>query len=190
MKKEQLYEAIGEIEEAYIQDAHKAKNTKKTPLWLKWGSVATSIAAVLLIAFFGLNGLIWNQDLPATKTTYATEETAFGTRYVYRVDQEAYSSYRGAKVIDSEYIGEKIEDVTVTAGWITEPSQEPAGETLRGEIYEIKGVSQDVAVALWFLDKGEALTTTHHYVIVNPTADLSPVADYVIPDYIPDYGEE
>ncbi len=189
MKKEQLYVAIGEIKETYIQEARQP-NEKKIPPWTRWCPIAASLAAVLMVAFFGLNGKLWNTDLPATNTADATEETAFGTRYVYRVDQESYSSYCGAKVIDPERIGGKLEEVTVTAGWITEPSQEPAGENLRGEIYEIKGVSPDIAVALWFLDKGEALTTTHYYVIVNPAADLSPVADYVIPDYVPNDNEE
>jgi len=33
---------------------------------------------------------------------------------------------------------------------------------------------------LKFIDQGEAVTTTHYYVIMNPRADLAPVAEYII----------
>ena len=184
MKKEQLYEALGEIKEEYIADARSSHRKNSTP-WLKWGAVAASLAVVLLAGFFALNNRIGNTDLPITESIYATGETAFGTRYVYRIYEGPFASYAGGKVIDPQFIGEKLEDVTVTAGWITDPSQEPGEEILRGEVYAIDGVSPDVAAALWFLDKGDALTTTHYYVILNPNADLSPVEEYVIPDYLP-----
>ncbi len=190
MKKEQLYEAIGEIKDTYITEAH-GEERKRTPLWIKWGSVAASLAVVILIGFFALHGKIRNEDLPATETTEATEETAFGTRYVYRIQEGDFAPYVGGKVIAQDRIGEKLEAVTVSGGWITEEGQEPADEILAGEVYAIEGVAGEVAVALKFLDKGDALTTTHYYVILNPEADLSPVEEYVIPDYMPDHtGEE
>ena len=43
----------------------------------------------------------------------------------------------------------------------------------------------DIAVALKFLDKGEAVTTTHYYVILNPNADWSVVEEYVIAPIVP-----
>ncbi len=65
--------------------------------------------------------------------------------------------------------------------WDRDEQAIPAtSEKLRGEIYSITGISNDVAVALKFLDKGEAVTTTHYYVILNPGADLTPVAEYII----------
>jgi hypothetical protein len=191
MKKEQLYEAIGQIDEAYLQDTHGTKGKSTPSLWFKFGTVAASFGVVLLLAYFILNSSLWNRDLPPTATTEATMETAFGTRYVYRVKEGDFSAYRGGKVIDKALIGEKIETVTVSAGWITEEGQAPTDEELTAEVYTITGVSTEVAAALRFLDKGDALTTTHYYVILNPEADLSPVADYVIPDYMPNNpGEE
>ena len=189
MNKEQLYEAIGEVNDSYIHEALYSHKKAMSP-WVKWGSVAASLAAVLLIAFMGISGRFDPTELPTLGCLEATEETAFGTRYVYSVDHEPYNIYVCGKVIDEERIGKKLEDVTVTAGWITAPSQTPADETLRGEIYAIKDISPDVAVALWFLDKGDALTTTHYYVILNPDADLSPMAEYVIADPISDPKEE
>ncbi len=42
------------------------------------------------------------------------------------------------------------------------------------------GIDNNVAVALKFVDKGEAVTTTYYYVIMNPNADLSAVEEYII----------
>ena len=191
MKKEQLYEAMGGIKDTYITEAHREVE-KRTPLWIKWGSVAASLTVVFLIGFFILNGRIWNEDLPAIETVEATlGETAFGTRYVYRIQEGTFATYVGGKVIGEDRIGEKLEDVKVWGGWITEDGQEPGDEILAAEVYAVEGVAPEVAAALWFLDKGDALTTTHYYVILNPEADLSPMEDYVIRAYTPNNtGEE
>ena len=47
-------------------------------------------------------------------------------------------------------------------------------------MYEITGIDSGIAVALKFIDQGEAVTTTHYYVIMNPNADLTAVEDYII----------
>lgn len=46
MKKEQLYEAIGDINENYINDAHKTEKKKSRPVWLKWGAIAACLCLV------------------------------------------------------------------------------------------------------------------------------------------------
>ena len=61
-------------------------------------------------------------------------------------------------------------------------------ETLRGEVYEIIGISSETAAALKFIDQGEAVTTTHYYVILNPAADLSSVEEYTIAPILPNSG--
>ena len=48
MKKEQLYEVLGDINENYINDAHKTVKKKSRPVWVKWGAVA---ACRLLMLF-------------------------------------------------------------------------------------------------------------------------------------------
>ena len=115
-----------------------------------------------------------------------------GESYVYGIEKGKFSSYTSGKVISEDKIGEKIEDVSVAAGWrnnteMTWISQ----ETLRAEVYSIDGISADVAVALKFIDKGDALTTTHYYVITNPNADLTSVEEYVIyPGFPNNAGDE
>ena len=127
------------------------------------------------------------------ETTNLVTKNEFGyeSRYFYKVDEGDFSTYIGGKVINKDKLGEKISDVTVTAGWETwvgeKLTETVSTENLQAEVYLINGVSNDVAVALKFIDKGEAVTTTHYYVILNPDTDLSSVKEYIIPYSIPGY---
>ena len=107
-------------------------------------------------------------------------ESAFSETYVYNVSDGKFSTYVSGKVISEDKIDYKIADVSVAAGWKNSFDEQLTTETLRAEVYLIKGISKDVAVALKFIDKGDALTTTHYYVIMNPDADLTSVKEYLI----------
>ena len=126
-----------------------------------------------------------------TQSVTSNEFSGYKKSYFYKVDDDNFSSYIGGKVINKDKLGEKISDVTVTAGWETwvgeKLTETVSTENLRAEVYLINGVSNDVAVALKFIDKGEAVTTTHYYVILNPDADLSSVNEYIIPYSVPGY---
>ena len=177
MKAEQLYEAIGDLEDAYI---HEAKKARKSP-WIKWGILAACCALILTAG-----GLLYPRHTRGSEEeSTAATELWFSEAYFYQIDQGAYASYMGGKVIEEEKLGEKIEDVTLTAGWRNREGQWLTEEHLRGELYLIKGVSQELAVAVKFLDLGDALTTTHYYVILNQEADLSPVQDYYLAPMFP-----
>ncbi len=117
-------------------------------------------------------------------------ETSWVDSYVYEIEEGEYSEYFAGKVIEKSKVGDKVADVTLVAGWKTVSDGEWATqEKLHGEIFLINGVEKDIAVALRFIDKGEAVTTTHYYVMMNPNADLSAVEEYIIP--LPtDNGEE
>lgn len=119
---------------------------------------------------------------PATANA-VTEETALHSEYKYHINSGKYKNYVAGKVIEKEKVGEKVGSVTVTAGWegpgaVAEGNT--AKETLSADVYYIKGVSDDVAVCLKFKNKGDSLTTTHYYVVINPEADYTPVREYVI----------
>ena len=107
-------------------------------------------------------------------------ESAFSETYVYNVSDGKFSTYVSGKVISEDKIDYKIADVSVAAGWKNSFDELLTTETLRAEVYLIKGISKDVAVALKFIDKGDALTTTHYYVIMNPDADLTSLKEYLI----------
>ncbi|MBO7176558.1 MAG: hypothetical protein J6W14_04230 [Clostridia bacterium] len=116
-----------------------------------------------------------------TSADIFTQIPLTGESYVYRVEEGVYSAYASGKVIEESRIGEKLEDVTVMGGWRNNSDGTwISQEQLRAELYAIRDISREVAVALKFLDQGDALTTTHYYVIMNPAADLTAVADYVI----------
>jgi len=47
MKKEQLYEVLGDINENYINDAHKTAKKKSRPVWVKWGAIAACLCLIV-----------------------------------------------------------------------------------------------------------------------------------------------
>ena len=53
MKKEKLYEAIGEIDDNYINDAHLTAKKKSRPVWVKWVSMAACLSLIIAGGLFG-----------------------------------------------------------------------------------------------------------------------------------------
>ena len=86
-------------------------------------------------------------------------------------------------MISEERSGHKIEDGVVAAGWKNEAGEWLSTEHLNAEVYAIEGVESDVAVALKFVDQGEAVTTTHYYVMMHPNAEYNGTV-------FPNYSEE
>ena len=196
MTNEKFYEALGDIKEDYVKEAEeyrkgkkpvRQKSVRQKSALRKWGSLAACIAVVLIAAAVVRPMLIDH----ASVTPPVTGELKYESRYVYHVDGGAFSAYVGGKVIAEDKIGDKLEDVSVIGGWKNSYDEWVYTETLRGEIYAVADISADVAVALKFIDQGEAVTTTHYYVIMNPNADLSSVAEYIIvPDVPNNLGDE
>ena len=51
MKKEQLYEVLGDINENYVNDAHMTAKKSAYPVWLKWVAMAACLCLVVSGAF-------------------------------------------------------------------------------------------------------------------------------------------
>ena len=181
MKTPRIANAVGHIDDDLVSGATHAKATKKN-IWLKWGSIAACFAVMLMAVVVAVPMMFGGDDpVPPIDDEYQYE-----SGYFYQINEGAYSTYVGGKVIAEEKIGNKIADVNLTAGWKDDKGEwKSETEALRGEVYTINGVSNDVAVALKFIDKGEAVTTTHYYVIMNPAADLTPIQDYIIAPITP-----
>lgn len=181
MKTPRIVNAVGHIDDDLVSGATRAKATKKN-VWLKWGSIAACFAIMLMAAVVAVPMMFGGDDpVPPIDNEYQYE-----SGYFYQINEGAYSTYVGGKVIAEDKIGNKIADVNLTAGWKDDKGEwKSETEALRGEVYAINSVSNDVAVALKFIDKGEAVTTTHYYVIMNPAADLTPVQDYIIAPITP-----
>ena len=186
MTQEKLFSLIGDMDARYISEAREERKSKNRTL-LKWCSAAACFALILMTA-----SILIPRGLDELKpiSTYGTE-ALFEKRYCYSIDAGPFSSYVGGKVIEEQNIGDKIEDVTVTAGWVDSNQIWSDPETLRGEVYAIVGIPTETAAALRFLDRGDAITTTHYYVILNPDADLTAVEAYRIQPIVPNHpGDE
>ena len=188
MKEDMMRQAIGDIDDKLIEGAEKQQSAKRTRLsWVKWGSIAAAFVLAVALGVTILPGMLKGGEPVATPDTPpvsgsegAVGEKTFEKGYTYSVDEGKYASYVKGKVIADKHVVGKLEDVTVTAGWADADGKMLSEEHARAEIYEIEGVSADVAVAIRFIDKLEAQTTTMYYVIMNPTADLTPVQAYII----------
>ena len=192
MKEDIMRQAIGDIDDKLIEGSEKQQSVKRTRLsWVKWGSIAAAFVLVIATGIMILPGMLKGNDpvvTPDTPSTGGNEginaggyvEGVFEKGYTYSVDEGKYASYVKGKVIADNYVGEKLDDATVTAGWTDADGKMLSEEHARAEIYEIKGVSADTAVAIKFIDELEAQVTTMYYVIMNPEADLTPVQNYII----------
>lgn len=181
MKTPRIANALSQVDDDIISSAARAKKAKKNTL-LKWGSIAACFA-IMLVVVVAVAPMMFNGDDPVLPSN---EASAYVQGYFYGIDEGTFSTYVRGKVIAKDKLGNKISDVSVTAGWKNDVGEWISEtEKLHGEVYAINGVSNDVAVALKFIDKGEAVTTTHYYVIMNPNADLTAVKDYIITPHVP-----
>ena len=194
MKTPRIANALNQVDEDIVSGAACAKKVKKNN-WIKWGSIAACFI-VMLAAMLTVIPMLFEEDGPIiTPDNGPINESAVNDSgiaegklekyYDYEITNGAFVTYINGKVIDAEKVGTKLESVTVTGGWKNEASEWISTEALNAEVYEITGIDSGVAVALKFIDQGEAVTTTHYYVIMNPNADLSAVEDYIIAPIVP-----
>ena len=187
MKTPRIADALTQVDDDIVSGAVYAKKVKKNN-WLKWGSVAACFV-VMLAVMVTIMPMLFEDNSPVITPTNPSDEGAVNEGeisegklekyYDYGIDKGAFATYINGKVIDAEKVGTKLESVTVTGGWKNESGEWISTETLNAEVYEITGIDSGIAVALKFIDQGEAVTTTHYYVMMNPDADLSIVKEYV-----------
>ena len=189
MKTPRIANAVGLIDDDLVIGAANSTKTVNKNNWLKWSSIAACFAILLAAAAITLPIILKGND-PFPPTDTEIGEAVYEKGYFYNVDDGIFSTYIGGKVIAEDKIGNMLSNVSVTAGWKNNTGEWIYTEKLQGEVYSINGISNDVAVALKFIDKGEAVTTTHYYVIMNPNADLTPVKDYIIIPISPNNPED
>jgi len=189
MKTPRIANAVGLIDDDLVIGAANSTKTVNKNNWLKWSSIAACFAILLAAAAITLPIILKGND-PFPPTDTEIGEAVYEKGYFYNVDDGVFSTYIGGKVIAEDKIGNMLSNVSVTAGWKNNTGEWIYTEKLQGEVYSINGISNDVAVALKFIDKGEAVTTTHYYVIMNPNADLTPVKDYIIIPISPNNPED
>ena len=110
--------------------------------------------------------------------------------YRTRLTGSPYEAYVLTKVTEPALVGGKLMDVTAQGAWVyyginsdtgvvqlREPNPEET-ESLRGEIFAIKGVDPALAVCARFSDRGDALTTEHSYTFLNPALPVADLQDF------------
>jgi hypothetical protein len=78
-----------------------------------------------------------------------------------------------------EFIGEKLDEIKVRTGWyVYYNDTETDVVTVKAEVYELRGVSTDAAVAVKYLEKGTAKTTEHFYAALNTEYKFSTLQSF------------
>lgn len=206
MKEKDILEVIGGINEEMILDAAPSEKQKKRMPWGRMG-IAAACAALVLAGALAAAPYLDSTDPAQTTTgdTYSkivtegpTNSYAYGSSkgifssvdeigtseavfvsesHQRKITNERYASYQSLRVIDSEHVGEKIEEVEVNAYWYHHSSGTKTDEEyLSAEVYRIKGVDPSVAVCVKYLEPCDALTMTHYYTFVNKDIQVESLA--------------
>ena len=188
MKTPRIADALTQVDDDIVSGAVYAKKVKKNN-WLKCGSIAACFAIIIMAAIVAVPMIFSGGDSTVTPDNGVGNEGVVNEGevvegelekyYDYRINNGAYATYINGKVIDAKKVATKLESVTVTGGWKNKAGEWISTEVLNAEVYEITGIDSGIAVALKFIDQGEAVTTTHYYVMMDPTADLSIVEEYI-----------
>lgn len=121
---------------------------------------------------------IW-KEVYNTSSNETADTSSIVSRYWAHL-KDAYRSYIPSRVCTEDHLGDLLLETEANAYWENNSSgefvRESEEEILRTRIYACKGIDPERAVILQFLDKGEALTTDHYYVYLNPEAAF-PAAD-------------
>lgn len=97
MKKEELYEAIGNIDDTYIEEAHTSKQKSPRSLWIKWAAAAACLCLILAAAS--------RIKRPVEDPTTAPPQQWSGSDIVLMDDQTLMAT--ATHIIDAVYLGVK-----------------------------------------------------------------------------------
>ena len=188
MKRKKIETALENIDPAYIESAanYRKKHSPESRI-LKWGAIAASFSVILLAGALFMRGTIPSPDSPSTgsKPDIPPESSDIANNVYWSetpiengvlekkklsvIDDPIYKNYISLRVIDPAHVGEKLGDTEIRSFWRNYLINEDTDlELLRAEIYAIKGISPETAVCIRYLDKGDALTTSHYYIYINP----------------------
>lgn len=205
MTKNDFFEAMNNIDASLIERADGEVTVKRKRPILKIAAVAASFAvlaagiAVILPALMGepdenivTDRIVWenvfelfdpnSKDEGGLKIWYE-ESTAY--EYAFSdIIGEGYDKYEKGNSFPlektGEFIGEKLGETEVRTGWHIVPEDRDYDvRTVKAEVYEIKGVSPDAAVAIKYLEKAAAESTEHYYAAVNTEYEFSTLAAFL-----------
>ena len=102
----------------------------------------------------------------------------FGASYHTEILDGPFAGYQSSYVCEEALIGEKLGEAALNGRWyyigthgVLQEQWNPF-EDLQAEVFAIRGLSPDAAVALRFSQAGSVLTTDHFYTYLNPKTAL------------------
>ena len=102
----------------------------------------------------------------------------FGASYHTEILDGPFAGYQSSYVCEEALIGEKLGEAALNGRWyyigthgVLQEQWNPF-EDLQAEVFAIRGLSPDAAVALRFSQAGSVLTTDHYYTYLNPKTEL------------------
>lgn len=201
MTKNDFFEAMNNIDASLIERADREVTVKKRRPMLKIAAIAASFAvlvagiAAILPALMGDSGqeipgdvIVWDNVFELFVPSKGgglkiQEETGLAEYSFSEIISAEYEKYEIGNAFpldkNSEFIGAKLDDIEARNGWRWSiDGKERDVVTVKAEIYEIKGVSPDDAVAVKYLEKGGSQTTEHYYVAVNSEYRCGSLSDF------------
>ena len=192
MKTNDFFELMGNIDAELIERADRNASVKsKRPIFK-----ITAIAAAFALLVTGLavvlpmltgdepdgnivgDAIVWDNvfDLFVPSSKGSGEkifaETGLAEYSFSEILTAKYEKYEIGNAFpldkNGEFIGAKLDDIKARNGWKWDiDGKERDVITVKAEVYELRGVSPDAAVAVKYLEKGGSQTTEHFYAAVN-----------------------
>ncbi len=205
MKTNDFFEAMNDIDASLIERADR-KTVKKRPVW-KIAAIAAAIALIaagMLVLFPMMrrdgnepddtdenivgDAIVWSNVFelfnPNTGSGVIEEAKELVEKSFAEIETKKYAKYDLGNAFplekNDEFFGERLDEIKVRTGWyVYYNDTERDVVTVKAEVYEIKGVSTDAAVAVKYLEKGTAKTTEHFYAALNTEYEFTTLADFL-----------
>ena len=200
MKTNVFFEIMGDIDPALIDRADKTAT--KRHAFVRLAAVAaafallvTGLAVVLPMLTRDEPGgnivgdaLVWSNVFglfdPNMGSGVKEEAIAFERSSFSEIETKKYAKYDLGYAFpldkNDEFFGGKLDEIKVRTGWyVYYNDTETDVVTVKAEVYEIKGVSTDAAVAVKYLEKGTSTTTEHYYAALNTEYEFTTLAAFL-----------
>ncbi|MBO5701164.1 MAG: hypothetical protein J6S71_01870 [Clostridia bacterium] len=202
MKTNDFFEAMGNIDADLIERADKTA-VKPRP-FIKIAAIAAAIALLVtgmlvILPMFREDenepdenivgdAIVWSNVFelfnPNTGSGVNEEAAFLESSSFAEIETKKYSKYDLGNAFpldkNDEFFGEKLDEIKVRTGWyVYYNDTERDVVTVKAEVYEIKGVSTDAAVAVKYLEKGTEKTTEHFYAALNTEYEFTTLADFL-----------
>ena len=164
MKKEELFQAMGSIDETYVNEGRENPG-RKAVQWKKWTGIALAAAAVFVIAggsvLFFRNSILTRPKAPIEKHMAASRDSTSEITEIPRweempdVQRYAELSFEGRTYRSNLiYVHPENEGETIGSGTLT-GSDVYTDEihTVGGIVKKIAGIRTEAAVAVYFPDE-------------------------------------